>query len=234
MFNELSCKRVVKVEQGVAVTFPIGFPAMVNGSRILDYLYGEEIDDYSRSKYSEKISPKEGFDPDWFRELKVRFSARVTAYVITVCSLDGILIQSYKHFLGCLQKLGYSALTPTDGGSKLIDERKGEISDYLFYRHKVFAHTSFAMPRRDSASLQHTSLEFYSGNLGFIKGSYLALGGGSVIIGGQEESVPEVNIVGEHQRIIDHYSKWESMFMDVLGKVPEMELSKKLERTNLL
>ncbi len=233
MFEKLRSKTVQKVEQGISVSFPIGFPAMIGGSRVLEYLYCEEVNEYAKKRLSTPII-KEPSDIHWFGELKVRFLARATAYVITVCSLDGILVRSYCHFLDCLKNIGYGPLIPNDGGSSIMSKRKTEISGYSFYRNKVFAHTSFAAPRKDSASLQHSSLLYYSGILSSIRGGYLSLGGGSVIVGGREEDIPEVSIVGKYPEIVDHYAAWEAMFTDILNKIPSEELSHKLETVCLL
>lgn len=235
MFEELTSKTVQKVEQGIIVSFPVGLPAMVNGSRVLEYLYRQEVDDYAESRYTEKRPLETSFDPHWFQELKVRFLSRIIAYVITVCSLDGILVQSYRHFVDRLAKCGYGSIVPNDRGSTAVSDRKKEIEEWSFYRNKVFAHTSFAAPQNDSASLQHSSLEYYSGNLLYVKDSYLALGGGSVIVEGQEEDpVPEVSIVDGHSGITEHYAAWEAMFTDILNKIPRAELSQKVEIIHLL
>lgn len=234
MFERLGFKRIEKNEQGIGVSFPIGFAAMVGGSRILEYLYREETHDYTTCEYSKSRLMKGQFHCDWFQQLKVRFLTRASGYVITVCSLDGILTQSYRNFVSHLRNLGYKAITPADKGAALIASRRGEISDYEFYRHKVFAHTSFADPRKDSASLQHSSLMFYSGNLLFVKEDHLSLGGGSVIVDGIEEEVPEVSIVGGHETITDHYMKWETMFTDILDRLSQDELTKKIESVSLL
>jgi hypothetical protein len=60
------------------------------------------------------------------------------------------------------------------------------------------------------------------------------LGGVGVIVDGKNEEVTQVSIVGGHQEIIDHYLKWESMFIDVLDKVPQDELTGRLEAIRLL
>jgi hypothetical protein len=133
------------------------------------------------------------------QEMITRFLARATAYVVTIFNIDGILTESYKHFLKCLKGLGYGELLPIDRGELLTSQRRAEISDFLYYRHKVFAHTSFAMPRGDSLSLQHSSLYYYSGNLLMLRDNCLGLGGGSVIFNGKVENPPYVSIVGRHR-----------------------------------
>jgi hypothetical protein len=234
MFEKLVSKTVHKVEQSICVSFPLGVEAIEGGSRILNHLYSEEVNDYTMSRYSERRPPSPRFEFEWFQALEVRFLSRVTAYVVVVCSLDGILIQSYKHFLARLPSLRYATLAPSDQGSELLSARKAEIKDYYFYRNKVFAHTSFADPRDDSPALQHSSLLYYAGNLLYRKEEHLSLGGGSVIVDGKEEEVPQVSIVGGYQEIIDHYLKWETMFIDVLDKVPLDELTGRLEAIRLL
>lgn len=229
MFEELQKYTIGIVEHSIPLTFPMGFKAIKRGAQMLDYIYSEEEADYRESEYTRerfltgKVSLKE------FDELKIRFLTRMTSYIIIVCTLDGILNRSYLHFADTLNQLGYHMnQLPTDNGKTLLNQRKTEIENYRFYRHKVFAHTAFDSPRKDdSLSLQLSSLEYFSGNLSFIKEDYLALGGGSVIVD-KEIEPPELSIVKGHEHLRVHYSLWEHMFTDVLMNIPREELISKV------
>ncbi len=121
-----------------------------------------------------------------------------------------------------------------DRGEELLRRRKEEIKDYLFYRNKVFAHTTFGYPSKaDSRSLQYSSLYYFSGNLLYLKDEYLALGGGSIIVD-KEEIPPEVSIVGGYHDLMVHYSLWEDMFTNILEGIPHEELEGTIDRINVI
>lgn len=237
MFKNLSRFNIGKIELGIPVTFPIGLQAILRGTRVLDYLYAKEKEDYSQSEYTRKRPGTGNFDIEALvelEELTVRFMSRMTSYIITVCTIDGILKQSYVHFINCLKQIGYDALIPADCGESLIDQRRAEINNYLFYRNKVFAHTAFGFPvKEDSLSLRYSSLEYFSGNLIYLKDKYLALGGGSLIVD-KEEKPPELSIVKEHPSLRKHYSLWERMFTDILKNIPKEELKTNIEKIRLI
>ncbi|MFH1639975.1 MAG: hypothetical protein ABIB93_06700 [Chloroflexota bacterium] len=229
MFEELQKYNIGIVEHGKPLTFPRGFGAIQRGAQMLDYIYSDEEADYRKSKFTRerfhagKVSLRE------FDELKIRFLTRMTSYIIIVCTLDGILKKSYLHFACILKHLEcHMNQTPTDNEKTLLNQRKTEIENYLFYRHKVFAHTTFDSPRKnDSLSLQLSSLEYFSGTLFYMKKDYLALGGGSIIVD-KEINPPELSIVKGHEHLRVHYSLWEHMFTDVLMNIPREELISKI------
>jgi len=234
MFEDLGKLIITKIELGISVTFPIGLGAVLRGIRVLDYLYVEEKEDYRRSEYTRTKFPAASLDFEAFDALRIRFISRITSYIITVCTIDGILRQSYTHFIKCLSQIGYSSVIPSDDGLALLHQRKEEIKDYLFYRNKVFAHTAFDSPRKDdSRSLQYSSLYYFSGNLIYVKDEYLALGGGSVIVD-KEEEPPELSIVKGHPNLREHYGLCEHMFVDILERIPKEELISKVDKIGLM
>lgn len=234
MFDELQEVSIVKNELGVPATFPVGLGAIIGGIKVLDHLYAEEKGDYERSEYAKVKHPADVSALETFLSLKTRFISRTTSYIITVCTVDGILRQSYRHFLRCLNQLGYEAVIPDDNGVSLLHQRKEEIKTYLFYRNKVFAHTAFGSPAKDdSRSLQYSSLYYFSGNLVYVKDECFALGGGSVIID-KEESPPELSIVYGYPNLTLHYSLWEHMFTNILENIPREELRGRIDEISIL
>jgi len=232
MFQDLLKFRIDKIECGISFSFPIGLGAVLMGTRVLNYLHAQEKEDYKRSEYTGIKPGTSSFNFEAFDELRVRFLARITSYIITVCTIDGILKQSYIHFIECLKQMGYNSIIPIDSGKDLLRQRKEEIRDYLFYRHKVFAHTAFGSPKNDSLSLRHSSLAYFSGNLIYLKDKYFALGGGSLIVD-KEENPPELSIVKGHPNLKEHYSLWERMFTDILINIPTEDLRSKIDKTEL-
>lgn len=211
----------------------MGLGAVIGGIKVLDYLYIEEKRDYERSEYTKIRHPADVSAFETLRNLKTRFMSRITSYIITICTIDGILKRSYDHFLSCLEQMGYNHMIPDDRGEELLRHRNEEIKDYLFYRNKVFAHTAFGYPSKaDSRSLQYSSLYYFSGNLLYLKDEWLALGGGSIIVD-KEESSPELSIVRGYYDLRHHYSLWEDMFTDILEDIPHEELEGKTDRINL-
>ena len=225
---------VHKVERSLPVTFPIGVGALLNGIRVLDYLYAEEKEDYRRSRFSRARLISGALGLVEFDEIRTRFVSRITSYIITACTIDRILEQSYKHFNKYLVQIGYEEMLPPNNIDILLDERKAEIKNFTFYRNKVFAHTAFDSPREgDSHSLRYSSLWYFSGDLLYVKDKYLALGGGSMIID-REENPPELSIITSYRSLGKHYSMWQNMFTGVLKKIPPDELKSKVDRTDIL
>ena len=234
MFQDLLKFRIDKIECGIPFSFPIGLGAVLMGTRVLNYIYAEEKQDYKQSEYPRMKPGTNSFNFEAFDKLRVRFISRVTSYIITVCTIEGILKQSYKHFIKCLNQMGYNVLTPIACERTLLDQRKAEIDNYSFYRNKVFAHTTFGSPiKDDSYSLQYSSLAYFSGNLIYLKDKYLALGGGSLIVD-KEENPPELSIVEGHPNLRKHYLLWEHMFTDILENIPKEELRSRIDKIKVI
>lgn len=98
MFEDLGKLIIHKIEQGISVTFPVGLGAVLYGIRVLDYLYMEEKEDYKRSGYSRTKLLTDVTYSQAFNNLRIRFMSRMTSYITTLCTIDGILRQSYIHF----------------------------------------------------------------------------------------------------------------------------------------
>lgn len=128
MFTELRSKQIPRRKPWWHRTFPVGIEAMVRYSQILDYLFAEEVEDYTTCPVG-KIHPRHlehdasFFMSPEFNELKTRFLARIISYVVTVNNLDGVLEASYCKFLndsvcgyrdiqtaGYYKKRGYEAI----------------------------------------------------------------------------------------------------------------------------
>lgn len=218
--------KLLKLTVPEIISFPVGVGAVATGTKVLYYLYDED----SRDEMYSGISPPAFYLP---RDARVRFLARMTAYIVTVCTLDGILRRSYRAFVKALKEMGYTSQVPGDDGTALLDDRGKEIEPYQFYRNKVFAHTSYADPMRDSKSLQYSSIDYYSMGFTVRPSNYLALGGGSLIIDKEEEGPPELEIRGGHINIREHYSEWERMFTDIIETIPRDELELRLASISL-
>ena len=235
VFPKLGELMIHKVEQGVDVTFPVWIWAALGGIRVLDSLYVQEKDDYEGTGYTidRRVSGRLGFNE--FDGLRVRFISRMTSYIILVCTIDGILMRSYKHLIRCLTEMGCADTLPGDAGKALLRQRSAEIKDHRYYRDKVFAHTAFASPRKDSRSLQYSSLAYLTGTIFYMKKDYLALGGGAIIVDSESvEGPPELSIVKRHGALEEHYTHWERMFVDILEGIPRDDLSGKVGALDLL
>lgn len=217
-------------------SFVNGMGAACIGTEILEQLYNDEQKDYLDSGYCQNWAISESIK-DWenFRKLRIRFLSRVTSYVTTVCNVDGIILVLYTDLLSILKEIGGEELiTDSEQTEKVICARKQEINAYRFYRNKVFAHTSYADPRKDSKSMQSTSLAYYSGSilsLGMEDCKHLSLGGGAIVAIGAEQGdppdFPNLSIVGDYEKIVNHYTSWTRMFMEIFEKIDKDELRKK-------
>ena len=219
---------MVKIEGDIPISFPVGFGAVKVGTEVLDYLYQEELTDYQRSGYGRMVSFLTGggsraFDYGAWQALRIRFLSRMISCVSAVCTIDGVLRTSYRAFIKSLIEMGFKGLVPCDNGKSLVAQRDDEIKRYRFYRNKVVAHTSYADPRGDSASLQHSSLAYFSLTVGCVKKTYLALGGGALLIDGEVDA-PELSIVGDRTQLVQHYLEWDRMFTGILRSIPRTDL----------
>ncbi len=76
----------------------MGLGAVIGGIKVLDHLYIEEKEDYERSEYTKIRLPADVSAFETLQNLKTRFMSRITSYIITICTIDGILKRSYTHF----------------------------------------------------------------------------------------------------------------------------------------
>lgn len=220
----------------LVVSLGNGIGAVTTGLRILNFLYHQELTAYSSSNYSTEWfrmtePPQDLINHHKFKELKLGFLSRMTSYVITIYNLDGIFLTLYEVILSLMDEVGHKELIP-DHKKTIIADRAHEIKDYLLWRHKVFAHTSFAFPKQDSKSMQETSIVYYSGSLLYIgNNDFLSLGGGTIMARGDKpEDVPNfptISIVGDYSKIMAHYDKWQKILILILSKLDKDELKSK-------
>ena len=228
-FSKLADRAIRRNDRGVPLSIPEGVSAMLRGWQMINHLYQAELDDYEKSNFSPGNLPKKKEDVALRNAFQTRFLCRSTSYVITVCTLDGILKESYSKLLRLLTQRAPNCIP---GLNEVSNTRKMEIETHRFYRDKVFAHTSFANPNHnkhgkkgvDSESLQRSSLIYFSGE---ILGTdqvgervCFALGGGGVCLDDKLPDTKTLSILGDRHKILGHYQAWEEMFLTVLNKIP--------------
>jgi len=235
VFEELMSKAVARRKPWWHYGFPLGTDAMSRYARILDYLYSEEVKDYEETHFERAHMRSPDFDEFYstrpeFDDLRTRFLARITSYVITACNLDGVLKTSYRKMLSDLGDLGYQDRLPSDKGAVLMQERRAEIRSYSVIRNKIFAHTSFADPKGDSESMQFTALRFASGMMITYTMTCLSVGGASSPVSDKDKiDLPSVSVVGGHPAMIQHCKQWENMFVSILDQIPAEELATRID-----
>jgi len=121
---------------------------------------------------------------DSFNGFKARELWRIGSYIIFSLNLEGVLKRVYKETFDVMNEV-------EPGNSveykKLIEERKGEIKHLKYYRNKIFAHPAFGSPRKENnLSMQRTSLAYFSGSFVSKTSEGIQLGGGAVVVGGQD------------------------------------------------
>lgn len=223
LINKLS---QYEIEIKPPINFPIGVPSMKYGLAILHYLNDEirklfdDIDDIFeliRTDYRK------------FVDLKIKFFALSSSYIIHVGIIEGIFKMSYEKMLCELNEIDIGVSVSKDKVGLI--NRNNEIELYSYYRNKIFAHTSFANPKyhnkKDSISLQYTSLLYYAGNFVQLEGDHLALGGGSFIVD-KEEIIPTLDIIENHNSLVLHFNNWENMFLSILEKIDDRVRIKKV------
>lgn len=197
--------------------------AMLRGWQMINHLHQAELDEYQQSSFSAEILPVTAEDVVFRNAFQTHVLCRLTSYIVTICTLDGILNTSYSNLLGLTQSASDSG---PDSKSE-IHARQVEIEHHQWYRNKVFAHTSFSQPtyggKTDSESLQRSSLIYFSGELLLAKPKIgkqvsFALGGGGWCSHGNSPKAPTLSILEDRENILTHYQTWENMFLTVLNK----------------
>lgn len=194
---------------------------IMQGLKMLEYLFEEEKKNFF----------SEGFDSNKdsikVEDKVIGFSVRINAYVNILYNLENITMTSYEIFKKCIEKLNLEETPFKKNGNELLSERKKEVKDFVWWRNKVFAHSAFSHPKfkggQDNISTQLTSLDYFSGGcLCYGKKSF-KIGGAVINAVGLEESknFPVIDIAENHSKIMEHFEKWENMFMEIL-----MELKK--------
>ena len=165
------------------------YPTVSRGIRILQWLYDEEVGDISIGPRNTNL--EKGF------QRRTRFLARMTSFVVIFCTIDQVL---KKELGGCRPK-----------NSDVFERWKT-------LRDKIFAHTSYGDPRKDSASLQLTSLAYLSGQLFNGSSNRYTIGGGSyqkslndTVVGVIDAAnLPECGIVKDYEAIMKYFEEWET------------------------
>lgn len=211
---------------------------------ILYHLRDEEYTCYQIFQYTEAIQ-KYGISEDgavsqenlevvpnallWKQQFRANFLSRFSTYTMTVCGLDKMLEMTYKQFIEALLNTDYkdvaqikSFLEDEEGKEKalqkLLEPRRSEISHYKKLRDKVFAHTSYADPRKDTKELQSASLAFYSGFFMKYAKDQVYIQINSPLLETNDQI--NLNIFKDYiETIIPHYDYWSMMFVDILDQL---------------
>lgn len=192
---------------------------IIQGLKMLEYLFEEEKKNFFPEDF---IAGK-----DFVKEQNsvIGFSVRINAYVNILYGLENITVTSYEIFKKCIEKLNFKEISSNENNKKLLEDRKKEVKDFIFWRNKVFAHTAFSHPKfkgeQDNISTQLTSLNYFSGGcLCYGKKSF-KIGGAAINAVGLEESkkFPIIDIAENHLKIMKHFENWENMFMEILEKL---------------
>lgn len=157
-----------------------------------------------------------------FTRYRSREIWRIGSYVVFVCALEGILRRSYPHLTSTLARINLaSARAVEQRDSARLKDREKEMESFNLLRNKVFAHTSFADPRRDSFSLQMTSLWNFSGRAMLLTGVGLLIGGLSITIGGQpaEKEFPLIGLARMCRDAAAHIQSWFDQHLEVMNLI---------------
>jgi len=224
LFEKLGSRIIYVQKREGQIHFPNAIFSIQAGIKMLTFLH-----ELITALFEGQVDMKELIcDPsNHFSQLQIEFTALASAYIMHVCTIEGIIKKSYKDMKLELKNCDYKETIPND--SKEIGKRAKELESYKWYRDKVFAHTSFDWSKTDSKSIQHSTLKYYAGNFFVCKGKHLAFGGGAMIID-EKFMPPTLDIIEEHKKILQHFSTWEIMFTNILDKIDDRsKLKEKLE-----
>ncbi|YAF95606.1 MAG: hypothetical protein AB3A66_24175 [Nodularia sp. CChRGM 3473] len=188
-----------------------------------NFQYAKAVKEFGISSNSDISNENFMLVPDallWVHQFRSNFLSRFSNYTMTVCGLDKMLKKTYIEFLEALKKTDYKNLVPNEENkNSLLEKRQTEIIHYTRLRNKVFAHTSYADPRKDSQELQSASLAFYSGRGLRYAEDHVYIQMEYPLIETNEKI--EIRIFKDFGNVIvPHYNKWSNMFTDILMQLP--------------
>lgn len=207
---------------------------------MLEYIYEEEKE--SLSKIRSDQCPE---------RCVTGFMTRIMAYVMISTNLETIFEKEYDSTKKVIKHLGYERILPS---RRSIKKQREDIAKYFIYRNKIFAHSSFAKAfeyepvnniwirflnffrgqtnklfvsrkKEDTLSTQHTSLAYLSGSLTRVSQKNIALGDSYLIIEKSKPiELPYLDIVTDHLKVREHFSKWGGIFSGIIGRIEEIGL----------
>jgi len=257
MWQEVS-KNLIKLiyENKDKKLFSVFMPAnsleISNGLKMLEYIFTEEKnnffpENFNFSKHTFNVENK-----------RISFFVRMTAYVNILCSLERIIEKTYEEFRSSVKKLGYKKKLP-EIKNKLKNRRK-EIENFKFWRDKVFAHTAYTNPNKyffnpkfieslglcekckkklkeknkediENNSTRLTALAYFGGTiLGYGKRSFQIGGAGKKVENIEPLSFPVIDIAENHFKVMDHFKKWEEMFVEILKRFKSIDKKDIMEK----
>lgn len=163
------------------------------------------------------------FPPDMFREdfkrYRTREMWRIGSYVVFACTLEGIIRRLYLHVTSVLERVDPTSAQAVELRDAIwLKERDAEIAPFNLLRNKVFAHTSFGDPRKDSHPLQITSLWQFAGASVGMGPNGLSFGGISVNIGGKapERDFPRMEMASLCLDVAKHFTSWFAQYKEIM------------------
>ncbi|MCK5510135.1 hypothetical protein KAI65_01140 [Candidatus Parcubacteria bacterium] len=114
-------------------------------------------------------------------------------------------------------------------------ERKKEIKNFKKWRDKVFAHTAYASTKEeDNDATRLTTLKYFGGSiLSYGKKSF-QIGEAGINLGHNGEikskPFPVIDIAENHFKIMEHFKKWEEMFIKTLKEFKKIDKKDIMEK----
>jgi hypothetical protein len=148
---------------------------------------------------------------------------RLVAYLTYSTTLAGVVEEAYDDLLKKLAACDATAATSIRAAHQArIDALEAELAPAVLVRNKVFAHTAFASPRKDSESTRFTSLQYLTGNPYGWGPEGLVIGGRFTFDG---DPTPELQPVAIRPlaRVTFHYlSGWRELLREALARISQL------------
>lgn len=147
---------------------------------------------------------------------------RLVAYLMYATTLSGVVRTAYDDGVEKLEGCCAADAAALRSRHEFEIERLNQlISPATKVRHKVFAHTAFAKPRKeDSLSQQYTSLHYLCGAGMALTTEGIKFGAGRFIFDG--EPAPDLPAWGVRdcaRMIAEYLSGWHGLFVDVAASI---------------
>ena len=179
---------------------------------LLDEICYNHQDDLAENRHLLQSFPPP--DIDELHRYQRREIWRIGSFIVFALNLELTLERRYNELLNFVMKLQPNVDALSDNQ---VHRREVEIRRYKYYRHKIFAHTAFGMPKpEDNLSMQATSLSYLDTMMGGITPDGIRIGGASVVVG--EQGPPKFEAFTFPEMVSGlgrHFLEWREMFGDL-------------------
>lgn len=196
----------IRRENKPGLLLPARIVEITNGLKMLAYVYNQET---------------QASDTD---DSPIGFMTRITSMVNVVCDLEINLEESYFFLRQAVTELGFAdELVVRD---TQLHEQFVTIEAWRLWKEHVFSHT----PHEKVTGRTRTSLDYFA--LGHVQkhdSAYILKDSTT-----EEDGLPTLDIMRSYAILVRHYQKWETLFMEILNMLNNIEPAVYKEKNDII